>query len=336
MKVLCAQDGLGCGWIRLVQPLREMARHGHEVTFTLSREKETIEALRDTSAYDIIVGQRFAGFDGMSMWRKARRPGNRLVYENDDDLFTIDMANWAAYQEFSRPLVQEAIKGYAELSDLVTVTCDNLAEVHRAEGARKVAVLKNYVPEYVLELPRAGRRRPRLGWVGGGSHGIDMHECVGAVRRFLNKNPDWDLYLGGNDYRPTFNPRNWDQMTYGDWRQINEHEREYYESIDFDIGLAPVKDTPFAKSKSAIKALEYAARGIPVVASDVLPYQEFVQHGHTGFLVRTEHEWMKYIRLLATDSDLREQMSENARSEASRWTVEDNWQRWERAYEELF
>lgn len=335
MRILCAQDGSGCGHVRLVQPLREMAKHGHEVTFTVSRETETIEALRDASNYDIVVGQRFAGFDGMSMWRKARKPHNRLVYENDDDLFSLDVSNWGAYQEFSRPLVQEAIKGYAELSDLVTVTCEPLAEVHRETGARKIEVLKNYIPEYVLELPRK-RKELTIGWVGGSSHGVDLKECDSAVRRFLNKNPEWNLYLGGMDYRPTFNARNWDQMVHGDWQPITENERAYYESIDFDIGLAPVRDTPFAKSKSAIKALEYAARGIPVVASDVLPYREYVQHGYNGFIATTEHEWMKYIRLLATDHDLREQMSKNARFEASKWTVENNWSRWEQAYEGLF
>lgn len=337
MRILCAQDGSGCGHVRLVQPLREMAKHGHEVRFTISREAETIRALTDDAKnYDVVVGQRLAGFDGMGMWRRARTPTNRLVYENDDDLFTIDMANFAAYTEFNKPFVQDAIKGYAELSDLVTVTCEPLAEVHREAGAKNVAVLKNYIPEYVLELPRTERKRPRLGWVGGASHGIDMHECVTAVRRFLNRNDNWDLFLGGVDYRPSFNPKNWDQMAFGEWKVIAEDEHDYYQMIDFDIGLAPVRDTPFAKSKSAIKALEYNARGIPVIASDVLPYREFVQHGYNGFLVKSEYDWAKYVRLLGQDDGLREQMGKNAKFEASKWTHENNWGRWLDAYEGLF
>ena len=273
MRILCSYDGLGCGHVRLVQPLREMEKHGHEVHMVESSKPAAIIAMRDAHEYDLVIGQRFAGFDGMALWRRARSPKNRLVYENDDDLFSIDMANWAAFKTFDDLKIREAIVGYCELSDLVTVTVEPLAEIHRELGARKVEVLPNSVPAYVLDIKKQKYDRPRIGWVGGGSHGIDIHQAVPAVRRFLNKNPDWDLFIGGTDYRPSFNPKNWDQMLFSDWMQINTHEAEYYESLEFDIGLAPVKDTPFAKSKSAVKAIDYNARGIPVIASDVTPYR---------------------------------------------------------------
>jgi glycosyltransferase involved in cell wall biosynthesis len=52
--------------------------------------------------------------------------------------------------------------------------------------------------------------------------------------------------------------------------------------FDFDIGLSPLRDTQFARSKSPLKALEYGALGIPVVAANVEPYASFVRHGETG------------------------------------------------------
>lgn len=336
MKIFAAHDGHGCGYVRIVQPLRELAKHGHEVTFSIASEPETVARLREGRQFDVIVGQRFAGYDGMGMWRRARTPRNRLVYENDDDVFSIDAANWAAYDTFSKADIREAIRGYCEVSDMVTVTVEPLAEMHRELGARNVSVLPNCIPEYILELPRKPSGRPRIGWVGGASHGVDVHEAVPAVRRFLAKNPEWDLFLGGTDYRPSFNARNWDQMIYGDWRQINDDERAYYESVDFDIGLAPLRDTVFARSKSAIKALEYNARGIPVIASSVRPYEDYIVHGENGFLVKHPHEWMKYIRLLADNPGLRDEMGKKGREHASKFTHEANWQLWEKAYEGLF
>lgn len=337
MKILCSYDGLGCGHVRLIQPLREMVKHGHEVKFVVSTTPESIIAMRDAKDYDLVVGQRFAGYDGLQLWRRSRTPRNRLVYETDDNLFRIDKANWAAYTQFGPPKVQEAIRGYCEMADLVTVTCEPLAEVHREEGAKKVAVLPNSIPEYVIDMPRHNNgRRPRIGWVGGGSHGIDVHEAVPAVRRFLNRNDDWDLYIGGTDYRPSFDPQNWDQMIFSEWKQINTHELAYYKSIDFEIGIIPVRDTEFGRSKSAIKALEYNARGIPVVASAVEPYRNYIVHGENGFLVKDQHEWMKYIRLLAGDAALRHDMGLKGKEHARACTVEQNWVLWERAYEDLF
>lgn len=323
--------------MRLVQPLRELEKHGHEVHMVNSHEPAAIIAMRGAHEYDLIIGERFAGFDGMAIWRRARCPSNRLVYENDDDLFSIDKANWSAYKTFQDLKIRDAIIGYCELSDLVTVTVEPLAQIHRELGAPNVAVLPNSIPEYAIDLPRHNNgRKPRIGWVGGASHGIDVHEAIPAVRRFLGKNDDWDLFLGGTDYRPSFNPQNWDQMVFSEWQQINTHEREYYESIDFEIGIIPVKDTPFAQSKSALKALEFNARGIPVIASDVGPYRDYIVDGENGFLVKSEHDWMKYLRLLAGDRQLRYDMGQKGKEHARACTVEQNWVLWERAYEGLF
>jgi len=330
-------DNLGCGYVRLIQPLRELAKHGHEVKLVAHRDPEAVESLRDGAQYDVIVGQRFAGYEGMATWRRARTPKNRLVYEVDDDMFHIDRANWAAYDQFGQPDIQDAIKTYAAMCDLMTVTTEPLAQVNREmTGAKNIAVLPNCIPEYLLELPRTEHKRPRIGWCGGASHGVDVHEAVPQVRRFLHKNPGWDLYLAGTDYRPSFFTRNWDQMVHQDWRQINKDEHAYYEMLDFDIGIAPVRDTKFANSKSALKPLEYNARGIPVVASDITPYREYIVHGENGFLVKYPHEWGKYLHLLAANPDLRREMGEKGRVHASAWTHEGNWQRWEKAYEGMF
>lgn len=340
MRILAAHDGLGCGLghVRIIQPLRELAKHGHEVTFTETGDTRTIGYLRDGSQFDVVVGQRLAGYEGMRTWRRVRTPRNRLVFEADDDLFNIDKANWAAYQQFNKPDVREAIRGYAAVADLITVTTETLAQLQRDElGAGNVAVLPNCVPEYVLELPRSrSRMRPRVGWIGGASHGVDIHEATPAVRRFLQRNPGWDLYLGGTDYRPSFNARNWGQMIHEPWKQINDGERAYYEMIDFEIGIVPVRDTVFSRSKSALKALEYNARGIPVIASDVQPYREYVVHGENGFLVKAPHEWGKYLKLLADNGDLRAEMGAKGKLHASRLTHENNWLLWERAYEGMF
>lgn len=337
MRILAAHDGLGCGHVRLIQPLRELAKHGHEVTFTVTTEPDAIKYLRDGSQFDVIVGQRFAGYEGMAMWRRARKPLNRLVYETDDDLFNVDPSNWAAYKHFEAEDVREAITGYSQIADLVTVTTETLAELQRDYlGVKNVAVLPNCVPEYVLDLPRDTHSRPRIGWIGGGSHGYDIHQAVPAVRKFLARNQEWDLYLGGTDYRPSFNARNWDQMLFSKWKQINDQEREYYESIDFEIGIVPVCDTKFSRSKSAIKALEYNARGIPVIASSIKPYQEYIVHGENGFLVKEQHEWGRYISLLAKNPDLRREMGEKGKVRASMFTHEINWRKWETAYEGMF
>jgi len=108
---------------------------------------------------------------------------------------------------------------------------------------------------------------------------------------------------------------------------------DYYAKIDFDIGLAPLKATKFSAAKSAIKALEYAALGIPVVASDTPPYNDFVIDGVTGWLVRKDHEWAVRLRELINDEAMRTEMGTKAKEQASRHTIQEHWDDWATAYQ---
>ena len=104
--------------------------------------------------------------------------------------------------------------------------------------------------------------------------------------------------------------------------RVNDDPRGYYETMNFDIGLAPLVDNAFNISKSFLKPLEMNALGIPVLASDVGPYRGYVKDGVNGFLIRQDHEWLKRLSELASDDGLREKMSASARERAREWTIE--------------
>ena len=300
---------------------------GHPVSVTAATLK----------GYDVIVAQRWNKHTGLASGAAPVPRTSRLVYELDDDLWNITPENWNAYRLYNDPEIRDAAEHSAETADLVTVTTEPLAEVMRQFNGN-VAVLPNAIPDWVLQLPRLpealGRTRPRVGWQGGGSHGIDIGQVASPVRRFLKRFPAWDLQLNGTDYRPTFRAPA-ARAFYAPWVPVWEHPERYYATIDFDIGLAPLWPTTFSNSKSAIKVIEYGARGIPSIATDCPAYRDVITHGVDGFLVKRDHEWLKYLSELADDK-LRAAMGEAARVMAARHVISRNWTAWQDAYEGLF
>jgi glycosyltransferase involved in cell wall biosynthesis len=296
--------------------------------------------LTDADEADVVVSQRASSYEGLGLWRRwGSTPWRRTVYENDDDVFSITPENFGAYQAYKEGGdIREATLRYCRTANLVTTTSPHLGDRFREmlHSTVPVEVLPNYVPSWVLELPRDTLdRRLRIGWAGGSSHARDIHTATPSVRRFMKRFPGWDLYLNGVDYRPSFKCPP-ERSFFTDWIHVTDEPELYYRAIDFDIGICPLLSTQFSRSKSWIKALEYFSRGIPVIASDVEPYRRFIDHGVNGFLAKTDHEWLKYLTLLAQDEWLRFKMGEAAKVKARGNTIEGHYSEWVNAYKMLF
>src|SRR5262249_39057852 len=140
------------------------------------------------------------------------------------------------------------------------------------------------------------RRHLVVGWQGGASHGEDMAMIAAPLREFLDRQRAARLHLMGTNYGKTIGRPC--RYTPG---VPAAADPDYYRAIDFDIGLCPLTGTAFDQSKSGIKALEYMALGIPVLASDTEPYRGLVTDGVNGWLIRRPGDWLRRLRDLAAD-----------------------------------
>lgn len=73
----------------------------------------------------------------------------------------------------------------------------------------------------------------------------------------------------------------------------------------FDIGLAPLRDTPWNRGKGAFKIIQYMASGIPTVASPVGENAYAVEGGVTGFLADTPEAFADAVCRLVASPNLR-------------------------------
>lgn len=77
---------------------------------------------------------------------------------------------------------------------------------------------------------------------------------------------------------------------------------------DCDIGIMPLLNTPWEQGKCAYKLIQYMACGLPTVASPVGANPSVVVDGVTGFLADSDDAWFEKLKLLMTDTTLRNKM----------------------------
>ena len=78
-----------------------------------------------------------------------------------------------------------------------------------------------------------------------------------------------------------------------------------------DVGIMPLRDDAWSRGKCGYKLLQYMAVGKPVVASAVGANEEIISHGQTGYLVRQESDWERYLTALALNPKLSRSFGEN-------------------------
>ena len=283
---------------------------------------------------DVVVGHLMNHPRSVAMWEAAGGAGRVLVSEYDDDYLNIradnptfggSQADYEEYLQHNVPAVRHAL----EISDLVTVSVPYLADRLREHTDAPVVVLPNTVDEVLLEIPQRTRRpgeQLQVGWGGSATHTIDWRMAADGVRYGLTK-AGARLTVMGADFRPLIGYRDAIHVPWAD--AIDQY---YLALTGFHVILAPLADDDFNRAKSPLKALEAAALGIPVVASDAGPYRDFVRHGETGFLCRTDDDWMKALRTLANDEEQRQEMGRRGRELAAGLTTQKWANEWVAAY----
>ena len=96
-------------------------------------------------------------------------------------------------------------------------------------------------------------------------------------------------------------------------------EKQAVDLATSDIGLAPLPDNRFTRGKCGFKILQYAAAGLPVIASPVGVNIEYIREGINGFLAADYSDWIEKICQLSRDSQLRRQIGRTARTDVQRF-----------------
>jgi glycosyltransferase involved in cell wall biosynthesis len=271
---------------------------------------------RHAAAADVVVLHRgllpFSPWQRPTFEREFSRVNPRIVYDFFD-------AIWLARQEASAQSSRIArwlnpadkVEQIMALSAVVTVSNEQLAEWARPRH-RDVRIVPMLIEVDDYELRRHAQRSPLiLGWVGSHYQLPRLLSLAPALRRLaaerdivLRVVSSQSVAIEGVPIECRTHP--WSPQT----------DREDF--ADLDIGLLPLKDSEHDRGKSPFKLLQYAAAGLPIVATPVAIDQEVMRPGMCFLPATTEQEWLETMVRLVDDVDLRARLGAEARATVRR------------------
>jgi hypothetical protein len=91
--------------------------------------------------------------------------------------------------------------------------------------------------------------------------------------------------------------------------------QEYLASVRYQVGLAPLLDTPYNRARSHTKLYQITRAGAAGVYSDLIPYAAKIINGQTGVLCENHrYLWIRSIVALLRDPIRRKVIHDNARA----------------------
>lgn len=289
-----------------------------------------IAKLTGDITFDTVVFQRPLNFRVQFAILLLQQHGVRCVVEVDDDLSTVH-GQHAAFGTINPNRSPEA--NYAHLAracqfaDAVIVTTPQLGRVY---GQRRAVVVENHIPRRYLDV-EAERDPDRvvIGWTGKvASHAGDLNVLRAAIQTVLDDEPSVVFRVLGDNtgVDRVLGLRQPPELAPGATLP------EYPAAVaQFDIGIAPLGDTVFNRSKSWLKPLDYAACGVPFVCSGSDEYRRFTGQG-CGLVADKPRDWIRHLRRLIREPSLRADMAAAGREVAARWVMEDHVERYVAAW----
>jgi len=258
---------------------------------------------------NVVVVQRLASHENFDTLRKFKEIGLGIVYDLDDDMWSIASSNPAAPVMKS---LRGQLAGFDEcsrLADIVTCSTGKLESSIKTNMKHSVPtrVVNNAVELAMFRpsiLPK-DESKVVIGWGGSATHSEDLRELGDSLLTLLKAESKAHLHFVGMipDKRYVGHQK---IIAHG-WVPVHEYASRLA-TWNWDVYLAPLVDTRFNRAKRGIKAMEAGALRIPCLMSDVQPFREFVSHDKEleWLLCRKPQDWLDKCRELVNDKAMRE------------------------------
>lgn len=264
--------------------------------------------ISDTIGADIAIVQRYCTKDGYAQYKAIRSGKAKVIYDIDDDLFSIPEHMKKEWPLFLQPETRNNIVNMMNESDLVTVSTERMADAMSQFTSVPIVIVDNCVDighaDWSMGQEIAPDDSVVIGWHGSVVHVGDIPIIAEAIKTVMKERPSVRFKLNGHFTHELFNgelKEFGDRVTMDGWI---EPVMLYTQLRQVDIAISPLANHQFNMCKSNIKWLEYASVEVPMVATKAPPYSMLVD-GRDVLFANTTDEWVSKLLALVDNSDYR-------------------------------
>lgn len=231
------------------------------------------------------------------------RVGIPLVVDFDDAIFHRYDKN---HSQMVRCLLGKKINHVVKCASLVIGGNQYLCGYFKNAGAQWVELLPSVIDleRYHPSPPQASKAPFTIGWIGSPTTSTYLYKIAPVLSSFIKSSGSRLVLVGSGNFKYDALP-----VEIKQWRE----DREVQDVYEFDVGIMPLDDSPWAMGKCGYKLIQYMACAKPVIATKNDANNRIVQDGVSGFLVESERDWQKALRRLHSNADLRKKMGDCGR-----------------------
>lgn len=289
---------------------------------------------------DIIVAGRLDRPEYYAKWGAFKEFFNiPIVLETDDNIHHVPITN-PGHQGYcpNSEAKQWNVKAMTDIFDAMTVTTDELKDYYKQYHPR-IYVLPNSLDVKQWkenEYRRKKHKDIRIGFICSGAHTDGFGIIQKPVYDILKKYPNVTFYFPDMYWRLFDNAPDEikGQLKNILWAPLKKWPAKM-QSLSLDIGLAPLRDNLFNRSKSNLRYLEYSLAGMASIVSPVKPYL-CVTDGHDGIIAKEQNDWYTAMEKLITDEKYRKKLASNSYNLVNKdYNIYKNAKHWANTYKEI-
>jgi glycosyltransferase involved in cell wall biosynthesis len=329
MKIgVIARSDSSNAYYRGILPVLALGQRGHEIVLA-KIDADGQFALR--SLLDCDVVHVFRCHDRPPVLKSVeqlRRHGVAITWDHDDDVRLVPPDTPGYKQNYSGFTAERTLRGQAAMlskADVVTTTTQVLADMRRADFDGPIEVIENYIGSDQYVRGRRNHDGVVIGWIASMEHLADvrMLELTPMLRNVMARDERIRVTTAG--VKLDLDPERYVYIRKVQFHSLAAHIAE------FDIGIAPLGDHPMSYARSNIKLKEYAAAGVPWVASPRGPYADL--GAKAGGITVADDRWEQALLDLAGSRLKRMRLRRNAESWAKGQHIDRHVGRWEAVME---